>query len=174
MLSLILTVVLASGIGAVLGYFGQCSSGTCPLTSTWWRGALYGGAMGLMLYFASGKGGVAAPASTSKNVTPIKQEDFEKQVLKSAMPVVVDFYADWCGPCKVLAPMLDKAAEPMTNKVKFVKVDVDKATKLAQQYQIRSIPTLMFFKSGKVVDQIVGLPSAEELKKRLQAVAETR
>jgi len=161
--------VLGGGlVGAALGYFGQCSSGTCPLTSTWWRGAIYGAVMGLIFYFVSGRSGAAEEAS--KNVRAIKEADFESEVVHAPLPVVVDFYAPWCGPCRKLSPMLDKLAGPLSDKIKFVKINVDDASRLAQQFQIEGVPALLFFKSGKVVDSVVGLPSADELKTRLQAL----
>jgi thioredoxin 1 len=157
-------------IGAALGYFGQCSSGTCPLTSTWWRGALYGAVMGLIFYSISGRSG--ATEAESKNVKPIKEADFAAEVTHATMPVVVDFYAPWCGPCRRLSPMLDKLAGPWSDKIKFVKINIDEASALANQFKIEGVPTLLFFKDGKTVDSLVGLPSADELKSRLQALAQ--
>jgi thioredoxin 1 len=157
-------------IGAGMGYFGQCSSGTCPLTSTWWRGAIYGAVMGLIFYSVSGCSGGAE--TESKNVRLIKETDFEAEVTRASMPVVVDFYAPWCGPCRRLSPMLDKMAGPFTNKVKFVKVNVDEAPALSKQFKIEAIPLLLFFKNGKVIDSIVGLPSSDELNSRLQMLAQ--
>ena len=85
--------------------------------------------------------------------------------------VVVDFYATWCGPCKRLSPMLDNLAGPLTNRVKFVKVDVDQSAKLARQFGIDGVPTLIFFKDGKVVDRLVGLPAREALQSKLESLA---
>lgn len=172
MLSLILPVLIGSGLGAALGYFGQCSSGTCPLTATWWRGALYGGAMGLMFYFISGRNSAAA-AKETKNVSLIKEAEFDAQVLQSKLPVVVDFYAPWCGPCRKLSPMLDEMAGPLADKIKFVKINLDEAPQLAQRYKIEAVPTLMFFQDGKVIDTVVGLPSEEQLKGRLNLLVKT-
>jgi thioredoxin 1 len=170
MLLPVMFVGIGGLIGAALGYFGQCSSGTCPLTSTWWRGALYGSVMGLVLYTLSGRGSGAA--EDSKNVLPIKESNFDAEVIQASTPVVVDFFATWCAPCRKLSPMLDKLAEPFAGQIKFVKVNIDEAPGLAKQYKIEGVPTLLFFKGGKTSDAIVGLPSAEELKSRLQALAQ--
>jgi thioredoxin 1 len=171
MLSLAGSLLIGGGLGAALGYFGKCSSGTCPLTSTWWRGAIYGALLGLMFHFASGRGGSASISESTQNVKRISESQFEAEVAQAALPVVVDFYATWCGPCKILSPMLDNLAGTLTNKIKFVKINVDEATTLAQRLEIQGVPTLVFFKGGKVVDGVVGLPSSDTLKMRLESLA---
>ncbi len=171
MLPLILSVLVGGGLGAALGYFGKCSSGTCPLTSTWWRGAIYGALLGLMFHFASGRGGSASVNESTQNVKRISESQFEAEVAQAALPVVVDFYAPWCGLCKMLSPMLDELAGSLTNKVTFVKINVDEAGALAQRFEIQGVPALLFFKSGKVVDRLVGLPSSDTLKMRLESLA---
>jgi thioredoxin 1 len=170
LLSLILSIAIGGGIGAGLGYFGQCSSGTCPLTSTWWRGALYGAALGLMFYFVSGRNGASVEES-SKHMPIVKENEFEAQVTQSRLPVVVDFYAPWCGPCRRLAPVLDKVASQMSGRIRFVKINIDESSQLAQRFQIEGVPTLLFFKAGKLVDRSVGLLSPEELAARLQVLS---
>jgi len=95
----------------------------------------------------------------------VSDNDFEAEVLKSPTPVVVDFFAEWCGPCKAMAPALDQVAEEMKGKVKVVKVDVDRSPAVTQQYHIQAMPTLMLFKDGKVANQHVG---ALVQKKRLE------
>ncbi len=87
------------------------------------------------------------------------------------MPVVVDFFATWCGPCKMMAPVLDGFAEEFDRKLKFAKVDVDNNGDLAMQYQITGVPTLILFKGGEVVDTIVGLMPPGSLKARLDQLA---
>jgi thioredoxin 1 len=82
--------------------------------------------------------------------------DFKAQVLDSAEPVLVDFWATWCGPCKAIAPSLEQLAAAYKGKVKVVKVNIDEHQQTPQQYGVRSIPTLLMFKGGKVVEQIVG------------------
>ena len=81
---------------------------------------------------------------------------FDTEVLKSAEPVVVDFFAEWCGPCKAMAPALDQVSKELAGKVKVVKIDVDQNPEITQKYGIQAMPTLMIFKGGKVASQQVG------------------
>lgn len=99
------------------------------------------------------------------NLINVNKDNFETEVVKSSTPVVVDFWAEWCGPCKALAPVLDEIAGEMGAGAKLVKVNVDESGELAQQYGIRGIPTLIFFKDGEVKSTLVGnQPKAEILK----------
>jgi thioredoxin 1 len=86
----------------------------------------------------------------------LSEATFEQEVLKSTTPVLVDFWAVWCGPCKAIAPVVEELAAEYEGKLKIGKVDVDNHQQIAMQYGIRSIPTLLIFKAGKVVEQIVG------------------
>jgi len=95
----------------------------------------------------------------------VSDADFDAQVLKSSEPVVVDFFAEWCGPCKAMAPALEQVAAEMKGKVKVVKIDVDQSPTITQRYRIQAMPTLMLFKDGKVANQHVG---ALVQKKRLE------
>ncbi len=107
----------------------------------------------------------------SSDVVTLQDATFDKEVLKSDIPVLVDFWAVWCGPCKAIAPAVDELASQYKGKVKIAKMDVDQHQQVPQQYGIRSIPTLLLFKGGRVVDTIVGaVPKAkleESLKKAL-------
>jgi len=100
--------------------------------------------------------------------TAVTDAEFEAQVLKATMPVLVDFWADWCAPCKMIAPMVDDLANEYDGKVTFVKLDVDANPETSIKFGIRSIPTLLLFKNGKPVDQVVGAVPKAVLKKRLE------
>jgi thioredoxin 1 len=86
----------------------------------------------------------------------VSDADFEKEVLQSAEPVVVDFYAEWCGPCKAMAPALEQVAADLEGKVKVAKLDVDQNPEVTQKYRIQAMPTIMIFKGGQVAAQRVG------------------
>jgi thioredoxin 1 len=92
----------------------------------------------------------------SNEVVTLKDASFDQEVLKSDVPVLVDFWAVWCGPCKAIAPFVDELASKYKGKLKVGKMDVDAEQGVAQQYGIRSIPTLLIFKGGRVVDTVVG------------------
>ncbi|HOD18388.1 MAG TPA: thioredoxin [Candidatus Cloacimonadota bacterium] len=98
------------------------------------------------------------------------QANFEAEVINSALPVLVDFWASWCGPCRAISPVVDKLAEEMEGKVKFGKVNVDEEPALASRYSIMSIPSLLIFKQGKVVEQIVGLTTIDKIREKLNSV----
>ncbi len=87
---------------------------------------------------------------------PVTDETFDAEVVKSSTPVLVDFWAEWCPPCKAIAPKLEEIGQELGSKIKIVKMDVDSNQNTAAQFGIRSIPTLLFFKNGKMVDQILG------------------
>lgn len=93
----------------------------------------------------------------------VNDENFEAEVLNSPLPVIVDFYASWCGPCKMLAPTIDQLAEEYEGKAKVVKIDVDEAPDTAQKYAVQSIPTLLFVKEGKEIGKKVGMASKDDL-----------
>lgn len=97
----------------------------------------------------------------------ITESQFEQKVIKADKPVLVDFFAEWCGPCKMLAPMIEEISKEVEGKAHVFKVDVDKNPALANKYQVMSIPTLVFFKDGKVTNQLVGTISKEDLIKNL-------
>ena len=107
----------------------------------------------------------------SAAVTQVSQATFATEVLQSTVPVVVDFWAEWCGPCKMLGPVLDEIAVEKGDAVKVVKVNVDEEPELAVEYGIRNIPALFFFKDGELKDKALGVQSKSEIIKRLTALA---
>jgi len=107
----------------------------------------------------------------SANIVILTQEIFEKEVLQSPQPVLVDFWAEWCGPCKMLSPILDELAQEYETRVKIGKVNIDEQQEVAAQFGIRSIPTLLLFQNGQVSEQLVGLRSKRDLKAAFDRVA---
>lgn len=106
--------------------------------------------------------------STKSKVIHLNDGEFETEVLKSNVPVLVDFYADWCGPCHAIAPTIEALSNEFEDKVKFVKVDVDASQEVASRYEIMSIPTVMLFENGKVEDSIVGAYPATVYKQHIE------
>ena len=106
--------------------------------------------------------------TTKSKIIPVNDEGFETEVLKSDVPVLVDFYANWCGPCHAIAPTIEALSGEFEGKVKFVKVDVDSNQEVASRYEIMSIPTVMLFEKGKVEDSIVGAYPANVYKQHIE------
>ena len=106
-----------------------------------------------------------------KEIIELTEDSFETEVLQATVPVVVDFYAAWCGPCKMLAPLLEQLAVEFAGRIKFTKLNVDQAPELAGEYQITGVPTLALFRDGQPVDALVGLLSPKDLKSWLDAAA---
>ena len=107
---------------------------------------------------------------SAPSIVTLTDSNFPQEVLKSTVPVLVDFWAEWCGPCKAIAPILDELATDYGAKLKIGKVDIDQYQGLAAEYGIRAIPTLLVFKDGQVADQIVGLRSKKDFKAKLDRV----
>ena len=103
----------------------------------------------------------------ASNLLTLTEDNFSEEVLNASPPVMVDFWADWCGPCKMIGPIIDELANDYDRRAKFGKVNVDEQSALATQYGIRAIPTLLIFKNGEVVDQVVGLRTKRDLKANL-------
>ena len=101
----------------------------------------------------------------------LDDSNFDKEVTQSAQPVLVDFWAEWCGPCKMIAPLIDEIAKEKAGSVKVAKVNVDENQSLSMKYNVRAIPALLFFKNGQLRDQVIGMTSKKDLLGRLEALA---
>jgi len=108
---------------------------------------------------------------SSPNVVAVNEANFDAEVVNTQTPVLVDFWAEWCGPCKMIAPILDEIANEKGAAVKVAKVNVDENQGLSSKFGIRAIPTLLFFKNGSVREQIVGMTSKRDLIAKLEALA---
>jgi thioredoxin 1 len=104
------------------------------------------------------------------DVIDVQDREFDEKVLQSQMPVVVDFWAPWCGPCKAVGPILEKMAGSYRGKAQFVKINIDDNAETAQKYAIKSVPTIMFFKDGRMVDKLIGMVTAAKAEESLKNV----
>jgi thioredoxin 1 len=174
---MVVGLLLGGGLGALLGHFGQCSTGACPLTANPWRGGLVGAVIGGMFAFSAGspasKGETslsvaeaAVPAATKPAPTgPVhvgSAQAFNRIIQQTKQPVLVDFYADWCGPCRMLAPTIERLAKQYQGRAIVAKVNVDNLRDVAGQYGIQGIPAVLFFDKGKEVQRLVGVRSQSE------------
>jgi thioredoxin 1 len=191
---LLLGIFIGGAIGAVLGYIGKCSSGSCPLTANPFRGAIYGAVVGLLLVLvlsAPPQEGAtpsedrpALPKETMKahdnkavgtgeraegsGVLHIdNKSDFEAKVLNASGICLVDLFSDHCPPCRMLAPTISSLAEKYSGKVIVCKVNLDRAPAIAREHGIMAIPTVLIIKDGKEIKRIVGLQPESEYAKQL-------
>ena len=100
----------------------------------------------------------------------VSAETFEQEVLKSDIPVIIDLWAPWCGPCKALTPILESIAADYEGKVKVVKLNIDESPTIAAQYQVMSIPTVLFFKDGNVESQVIGLVGKDKIARKIDTM----
>jgi len=105
----------------------------------------------------------------TKSVQRVNQDTFEQEVLKSEIPAVVDFYADWCGPCRLVSPIIESLSKEYNGKVRFFKVNTDENQELAVKYDIMSIPTVMIFREGKTVERLIGAAPAQTYRHKIDA-----
>ncbi len=160
LIQLALGLLVGGSLGAVMGYFGKCTTGACPLTANPWRGAFIGALIGGMFAFSAGSSRPVPQAGQEHASLLIgSTEDFEREVLNADKPVLVDFYADWCGPCRQLAPTIEQLVAQYEGRAVVSKVNIDRHSELAGRYGIQSIPTILFFKDGQEVGRLVGVHS---------------
>jgi thioredoxin 1 len=161
-IQLAIGLLIGGSLGATLGYFGKCSSGTCPLTANPYRGAFIGAIIGGLLAFSGATSRISdegdVPGYAAVHVED--EADFAERILKAEQPVLVDFYSNSCSPCRRLAPTVERLAEEYEGRAVVCKVNVDHVPSLAQRYGIRGIPAVLFFSEGKEVKRLVGLQSA--------------
>lgn len=105
----------------------------------------------------------------SDNIIELNSENFDAQLKEVSIPLLVDFWAAWCGPCKAISPILDELADEMKDRVVIAKVNVDDNSELAARYNVRSIPTMLIFKKGEIVEEMVGLSNKMDLQAKLEA-----
>jgi thioredoxin len=107
----------------------------------------------------------------NSSVIKLDESNFDREVTQDDKPVIVDFWAEWCGPCKMIAPLLDEVAREKAGSVKVAKVNVDENQSLSLKYNIRAIPALLFFKNGQLRDQVTGVTSKKDLLSRIASLA---
>jgi thioredoxin 1 len=151
-------LVLGGSLGALLGYFGKCSTGTCPLTANPARGALFGALFGSLLAFSlPSTRPVTADTVGSEHVVHISSaDDFAEKALQSELPVLVDFYSDSCPPCRKLSPLISELAGEFVGRAVVAKVNVNALSGLTGQNRISGIPAVLFFVNGQETGRIVG------------------
>ncbi|MCX7846633.1 MAG: thioredoxin [bacterium] len=158
--------VVGAVIGASIGYLGRCSTGTCPLTSSPWSGAVFGALLGIMIAhtFSAGEGAALSAGPPPANVyEPRSEDEFHRLVTDAQGPVLVDFFAPWCGPCRRMMPEVHQLAVQHRDRLTVVKVNVDKFPQLAQRYQVQGVPTLLVVDNGSVREKVVGFRTAAQL-----------
>lgn len=104
-------------------------------------------------------------------VQSLNEKNFQKKVIESKKLVLVDFWAPWCGPCQIFAPILEEIEKEFEEKIKVYKINVDENQNISNQYQIEAIPTIFIFKDGKIIDKIIGLITKEELKEKINSLS---
>jgi thioredoxin 1 len=172
--SILFYILIGGGLGLVLGLFKLPGVSARPLIAALCRRTFSGAMLGVLFCLTSGCGGNSTAMNQSTaNVKHITDAEFDAEVTHSTQPVVVDCYATWCGPCRQLAPLVDHLADEYAGKIKFCKVNVDESPNVSRKFQIQAIPTLLFFKQGKLVNTSVGLLDKPNLIERLEALLQT-
>jgi len=183
-IKLLIGTLVGTGIGAIMGHVGRCSSGACPLTATPIRGAIYGGILGLIITLSSGETAGPAPSAApteKKQMEPgqdvihiSSDEEFTRYVIHASLPCLVDFYSDYCPPCRHLAPTIEKLAEKYRGRAVICKVNTVTAPQLARAFAINGIPAVLFFDGGREMGRLVGLRPQESYERVLNRLLQSR
>lgn len=170
LIPLAVALLLGGGLGALMGYLGKCKSGTCPLTATPQRGALFGVVFSALLILSmSSTGPREANVVDSEHVVQITNaEEFSTKVLQSKQPVLVDFYSPTCGPCRRLSPTISTLADEFAGRSVIAKVNVNALPDLAQQFRITGVPAVLIYVNGQEVTRIVGYNSIDVYARQLE------
>jgi len=173
----LLGLLIGAGIGAALGHFGKCSSGTCPLTANPYRGAFFGAALGVIVALGFSRGSNVQsphPDRSMSEHTPVtavsahapvhidSEADFNTKVLETNGICLVDLFSNRCPPCHALAPTISSLAKKYAGRATVCKVNVDDLPALAGRYRVSAIPTVLILKDGKVQKRLVGLRQETE------------
>lgn len=167
LIKIVLGLLIGGGLGALMGYFGKCSNGACPLTANPLRGSLYGMVLGGLFSLSLAPATVCPPVAGSGEPVSnhealshaTSMSEFDNLVLQAEGPVLVDFYSDTCPPCVRLAPILAEVAQDYAGKATVVKVNVRDLPQAFGQYRVNATPTVLFFNKGQEVERIRGLGS---------------
>lgn len=162
---ILIITALGTGAGALLGHFGQCTSGACPLTANPMRGAFVGGIISALFAISSAGAARTQDRESEDEVPHVNgMEQFQAEVLNSHVPVLVDFYANWCGPCRALSPTITLLHRQYAPRMKVIKVNVDRNRDVARRFDVRGIPRLLVFKNGEIIASQTGaLPRDETI-----------
>lgn len=167
----VLIGVAAGGlVGGLVGAYGRCRTGSCPLKGHPLSGTLFGAIFGALVVLAIGRSAPAVEESL-KDVPIVRtQEQFDQTVVQAPGPVMVDFYATWCGPCRVLAPTIAGLERDYRGRVAFVRVDGDQSRDLVQAYHVAGYPTVILFNKGIQVDRWAGVGQAKDYRAAMDSV----
>lgn len=174
-------LLIGAGIGAVVGYWGQCSTGTCPLTANPFRGAIYGAVLGGIIAVMSGtskdfmkeNSKTNSMENTKMQINIGSETAFEK-IMQSKGVYLLDFYGEWCSPCKVLEPVIEAVAKKFEGKATVCKVNVRQLSNKAAEFKIEGIPTVVIIRDGREIERLVGLRKQEQYEQALdKALAES-
>jgi len=167
-IKLVLGVVIGGVVGLLLGWKGRCATGACPITSNPYVSTIFGALLGLAVanLIAGGSPTTATPASqpawTPGAVLPVLSAATFDELIAGDKPVLVDFYADWCGPCKTLAPTIEQVAAELGDRAVVAKVNVDRLGDVAGRYGVKGIPTVIVFADGRPGPRLTGVGNTQQ------------